>query len=310
MTINDLAKKLLTYFSPEERSIPDSVTYPGRNADVARAMNAALQELFGKGRPWVRKDARGARVYGPANIPISVTEGSTSATIEAADWQAWMAGCTIVIVGADVDNEIRNDARNVVLKYPYTGATGTTTATVYCDSITLATDVMEIYEPVRLDGRKLSPLMSEAAPTQTPIFPDYGHTDHDGLPYQAPARTSELAGYATGYFVNTWTASGTALPVVRMKLHPAPDTPGFLDYQALIAPPTVSDLTATAVLPIATHHVESIFLPIAIKHLANSGFFRGMTSMESIGADYQAALALLSDGGPNRTSRPRFIAKG
>ena len=47
MNIAECAANLLRYFSPEERSIPDSVTYPGRNAEVLTAINGAFQELFG-----------------------------------------------------------------------------------------------------------------------------------------------------------------------------------------------------------------------------------------------------------------------
>ncbi|MEY4952587.1 MAG: hypothetical protein RL299_1011, partial [Pseudomonadota bacterium] len=106
MTIHDLAKKLLTHFSPEERSIPDNPLYPGRNDAVKDAINAALQELFGEAGPWVRKAPQGAYVHGPTSVTIAVTEGSAAGIIPSNEWQDWFAGCAIVINGASVDNRI------------------------------------------------------------------------------------------------------------------------------------------------------------------------------------------------------------
>jgi hypothetical protein len=81
MTINQAAVRLFGLFSPEERSIPDSVTYPGRNAAVAGALNGAFQRLFSKEGPWVRKDTRAALIYAPTAVTVAVTNGSTSATV-------------------------------------------------------------------------------------------------------------------------------------------------------------------------------------------------------------------------------------
>lgn len=106
MTINEAAIRLFAYFSPEERSIPDSVTYPGRNAAVAGALSGALQLLFAKGGPWVRKDERGALLYAPTAITLSATNGSADATVTSG-WQDWMEGCSIIIDGHTAENQIR-----------------------------------------------------------------------------------------------------------------------------------------------------------------------------------------------------------
>lgn len=106
MTINEAAIRLFAYFSPEERSIPDSVTYPGRNAAVIGALNGALQLLFAKSGPWVRKDERGALLIAPTAITLSATNGSADATVTSG-WQDWMEGCSIIIDGHTAENQIR-----------------------------------------------------------------------------------------------------------------------------------------------------------------------------------------------------------
>ena len=126
MTVNDIAVQLFGHFSPEERSIPDSVTYPGRNAAVKNAINGALQEVFSSGSPWVRFRERGVLLYAPATVSIRVTKGSTAATIAAADWENWMSGCAIQIDGGGIQNRIENDSRDVELKFPWDGESSIT----------------------------------------------------------------------------------------------------------------------------------------------------------------------------------------
>lgn len=106
MTIAETALLLLNDFSVEERSIPDSADYPGRNAEVVKAINAALQELFGEGSPWLRYDEQGFLIYGPTNVTIAVTSESKTADV-VTGWADWMEGCAIVIDGSTVENQIR-----------------------------------------------------------------------------------------------------------------------------------------------------------------------------------------------------------
>lgn len=308
MTTYEIASKLLTYFSHEERSIPDHPTYPGRNDAVKDAINAALQELFGKGKPWVRKDERGAVLNGPALVTMAVTHGSTAATIAAEDWQEWFAGGTCVIAGAEVDNQIRNAEAAVLLKYPYSGPTGSVSATIYHDSVAIGEDVLEVLAPVRLNHRPLSPM---ASPTEIPdaVYQDYGSN------YLRPGaslnveRVAETAGLPIGYFVATWSAYPNDVQGIRMKLSPAPVAAGFLDYQVMLAPPLIEDIDDTT-LPIPFNFVHSVFLPIALKRLSDSPFWNGINNPQAVEDAYKTALALLADGSPHKTARVRFVSKG
>jgi hypothetical protein len=308
MTTHEIASKLLTYFSHEERSIPDSLTYPGRNDAVLDAINAGLQELFGKGKPWVRKDERGASVNAPTTVSIAVTNGSTEATIADEDWQDWFAGCTCILPGAAVDNQIRNAEAAVVLKFPYSGETGTVTATIYHDSVTIGTDVLEVIAPVRWDRWPIVPL---ASPTNIPdgVYQDYGSNyvkPNTGLVIESIA---DAAGVPRGYFVGTWSAYPNDTQGIRMKLAPAPAAAGFLDYQVMLAPPIIEDIDDTT-LPIPFNFVHSIFLPIAVKRLSDCPFWSGILNQQQVEDAYKTALSLLADGSPNKTGGVRFITKG
>ena len=308
MTTYEIASKLLTYFSHEERSIPDHPTYPGRNDAVKDAINAGLQELFGKGKPWVRKDERGASVNAPATVAIAVTNGSTAATIAEQHWQAWFAGCTCILPGAAVDNQIRNDEPAVLLKFPYSGASGTVLATIYPDSVTIGPDVLEVLAPVRWNRWPLLPM---ASPTNIPdgVYQDYGSNyvkPDTGLVIESIA---DAAGLPKGYFVGTWSAFANDVQGIRMKLAPAPAAAGFLDYQVMLAPPLIEDIDDTT-LPIPFNFVHSIFLPIALKRLSDSPFWSGTNNQQAVDDAYKTALSLLADGSPNKTGGVRFVTKG
>lgn len=305
MNITEASAKLFTFFSPEERPIPDSVTYPGRNAAVRDALNAALQDLFGKGKKWVRNEDRGAKLYAPTTVSMAVTEGNTAATM--VSWASWMEECSIVIEGADVDNRIQAYASgNITLQYPYTGNTGTRSAVVYCDSINLGTDVLEVHDPIKVDRRPLSPISSPATETSRPRnIEDYGFHTQSGRPVFEPVSAT---GRIQGYSVETYSPNANTPPRVRIRFSPAPTLAAFAEYSVMLCPPRVSSLTATDELPIPFAFVESIFIPIAIKKLRGCPFWRGTMADEEVEAGYQNALALLNEGNPRKTQGFRFTA--
>tara|TARA_B110000495_G_scaffold203492_1_gene227483 strand:- start:20048 stop:20983 length:936 start_codon:yes stop_codon:yes gene_type:complete len=310
MNITEAAQNLLDYFPEELREIPDAAQYPGPNAHVLAAMNAALQEIFGLDKPWVRKDERGVVLNAPASIDIQVTNGSTAAVITVGDWQAWFAGCSVVIAGAAVDNQIRNDSyAAIVLKYPYTGTTGTVTATVYQDSVSVAIDAMQIHEPVRVNKGQIHPMNNAHAVTYGGSTEDYGFHRNTTRSNRSIKRVYETLGTPKWYSVDTWSPSATEAPAIRLRLFPAPSELGFLDYQATITPPRLTDLTSTDDIPVPHLFVESIFLPIALKLLRKSSFWRNTAGEDEIASSYVTALQLLKNSNPQLRSGIPLIYK-
>lgn len=306
MTINQAAIRLLGLFSPEERLIPDSVTYPGRNAAVAGAINGALQKLFTDNGPWVRKDARAALIYAPTAITVAVVNGSTAATVTG--WQSWMAGCLIVIDGDEAENRIKNDSASAVLKIPYGGTTGTKTATVWCDVVTIGTDALEIHGPVKFKGAKLTPLAASGSPASLVTINDFGMPSFVNLA-DSDQGSVQSAGTPHFFFVETWTKDAATPSGLRMVLSPVPDIAGPLEYETTLQAPNVSDLSLTTELPIPLGLADSVFLPIATMMLFDSPFFRGVMVPEAITTKYQAALTAIAKLNPAKQS-PRFVFKG
>lgn len=300
MNVRAIASQLLTLFSPEERSVPDSVDYPGRNGAVLLAMNGALQVVFGRNSPWAAEDERGVVLRAPVtDVAIAVTNGSTAATITAETWQDWFAGCQIQIAGATVENRIKNAVRQVALTFPHDGPTGTTTATVWHTSLDLGADVMEVTGKVTINGAEIFPIVALPAPTLRQD--DYGFAPNS-YPYYQP--TSGVR-----YLLETWTAGPTAAPSLRMRLSAAAASQAFLQYSARVVPMIVHDLASIDTLPIPLQFVQSIYYPIARQLLTGCEFYRGGGSAEEIGRAYSQALKDLDALNPAKNSGIRMTTR-
>lgn len=296
MTVNDIAQQLLAHFSPEERSIPDAADYPGRNAAVRMAINGALQEVFSAGSPWVRFAERGVLLHAPATIAIAVTHDSTAATISQNDWQPWFGGCMVKINGSVVENRIvSSGSREVTLKFPWDGTSGTVTATVYHTSIDLPADVLEVHAPVKINGVRIDPIAGDILAEN--YFNDFG------------SRVSYLdTGSQVRYQVEAWSSSANSAPSFRLAFSHYPSADGFLEYNAMIVPLVVTSIGATASpnLPIPFQWIESVFYPIARKRLSGCDFFRSGSTAQEISDSYQTARSILASLSPRKNSGLTF----
>jgi hypothetical protein len=302
MTVADAAVILLNHFAPEERGTTNSSTYPGRTEEVLNAMNGALQEIFGQASPWLRIEERGSVLNAPATIPVTMTAGSTAATIASGDWQAWFAGCTIVIAGSDVENRILNDSSPAALKFAWGGASGATSATVWQDSVTVAADVMEVVEPVRVNRCRIPPIAyGNAAMVRSDD--DFGFLRTRTMP---GASVAQNAATPLTYAVETWSPSDGLAPATRIRLLPAAAATGTLDYKAKLAPPALGSITSTGLLPLPLQFVQSIFLPVARQRLTACPFFQDTGRGEEIGRAYKAALSLLTSLNPRKNAGTRM----
>jgi hypothetical protein len=303
MTFLQLAPRLLTYFAPEEREIPDSSTYPGRNADVLGAINGALQELYGESGPWTRNRDAGTWLNAPAtSVPITVTNGSATASISSGAWKAWFAGCTIAIDGSTIDNRIMNaDSSAIVLKFPHDGPTGTTTATIYHDSIAVPTDVAKVLEPVRIQGLRMSPMGNAGDGLTSRSVDDYSFRRKTLDVVQTPGRIATRLARPAGYYTDTWLPSASAMPQIRLYLSTAPAESMQVEYKAVLVAPLGAALN-TDPIPVPLDYVESLLLPIARQRLTASDFFRSESAKPEIQRAFGVAMKLLETLKP-RTRR-------
>lgn len=124
---------------------------------VALAMTMAAQEIAQESGSEAVTQPGSAFIHAPADVTLAATQGAT----EIADftvWAEWMAGCTIRIAGDGQDNELLSATR---LARPYASASGSgKAATVWCDCLTLGSDVEKIVGPLLLGQNRV---VTEAA---------------------------------------------------------------------------------------------------------------------------------------------------
>lgn len=306
MNIAELASALLTHFSPEEREIPDGSNYPGRNATVCSAINAALQEVCGgDSSPWSRVVRRGAILAAPTNIDVTATHGSTTIMVSSAQWTPSMLGCSISLNAATVDNRTKSavladGVYTIELTLPFDGPTGTASAMVFGDCIPLAQDVLSVVGKVAVGRREIAPMAAASSGYPYRSQQDFGIHRRVMTPPTFPLRVGESLGYPVGFYVDTQFAEESLQSPIRILFSPSPAEATMAEYKVALRPVMVADLTSTAELPIPFEYVESVLLPVALKKLVTSPFLRSGVDPQRITEDYQMAVTLLKRLNPRK----------
>jgi hypothetical protein len=310
MTITQAVTRLLRFFSPEERSIPSSVTYPGRCEDCLDALNDAFTEMVELSDEFLRRSNRGKLLNDPAAVSLTLTRGSTTASVVAASYATWFPGCSVVIEGTEIDNEILEASVNggnydLTLRYPYDGTTGAHNATVYHDAITLAGGEVELIEPVEIFGLRELVQVSDASQLSVARSDeDYGLRTRRHV--ATSIRRSDYTDAPAVFWMEDHVPSSTSSEMVRrLRIFPFVRETCTLSYGARIAQPYYSAVDTT-VIPLSDRHASSILLPIAAKRLMASEFFQHGQKNAQVESGYQAALAIIPRTNPRPKTGPTF----
>lgn len=310
MTVTQAVTRLLRHFSDEERSIPSSVTYPGRCEECLDALNDAFTELVEFSPAFLRKDTRGRALAAPASVSLAVTLGSTSATLAGASYATWMPGSTVVIAGSEIDNEILESTAagadwTLTLRFPFDGATGSKAATIYNDAFTLLASEIEIIEPVEILGVAELGKITGPADLKFPLdTEDYSRRTRRHL--TSPSRRSQVTGDPAVYWVEDHVPSSTASEMVRrLRVFPLPSAAGTLSYESRIAQPVYATVDGT-VIPLSERHASAVLLPMAVNNLRRSTYFISGSKERQIEADYAKAVAMARNLSPSPRTGPVF----
>jgi hypothetical protein len=309
MNTLDACKLLFLDFSPEERAIPESATYPGRHLAVLTALNTALQEMCCDGYPWVSKDERGAILNPPASgVEITVTEGSIAAEVSVGTWKDWFAGCAIKIDGSSWENQIKNDVRQVKLAIPHDGPSGTTTATVYHNRVALPTDAIALAGIPKVDGVPLTPSPNAEDGMGLREF-DYGPRAMISDRSISQRNVGDWLGRPMAYKTETWKKDDVSGPYIRMLLTPGCDQKRKLSFGVYLRPAEILAVNSNDNLPIPFQFVQKLLIPIARFHLSTSSFFRNEEGRSTINAAYRAAKDELASLSPRRATGVKMVPK-
>jgi hypothetical protein len=159
VTVQQAALPLLRYvginqLTPEPTGSQLETCQPTDLDNAALAITQAIGEIHEVSPIENREVSTGAILYGPTAVTLNVTQGSTTIS-GLSSYAARMNGATIRIGGDDQDNELASQTQ---LARPYNGSTGSVSATIYGDSVTLPSTYSRAIGPLWLPNNYPMPI--------------------------------------------------------------------------------------------------------------------------------------------------------
>ena len=234
--------------------------------ELVDAINGGIQTMHMVG-PYESKTTTGSiALAAPVTVSIGVTNGSAEVTGHT--FTAGQIYNTIRVEGDGIDNQVA-DANELL--HPYSGTTGTVSATIYADGVAIGEPYDELVgDPLILETSRLlthHKINSVSWHHKQVAEPRYYWLEANARNQNPPANS-----------------------VIRFD-H-LPDRAYRIQAQFTLAPVriTFADLLASgATLPIRAEHVEQYLLPIARGILTSSRLWRDPSTKQQARAD--AALA-------------------
>ena len=309
MNAAELARRLLIYTDNRTLSEANSAGTEYLIGAVD-AINAGAQELYSLAPDFLSVRPYGLAVTAPASITIDALSAGSAATGSITGFANWMLGCTVRIGGEPENRLLSYSGGAGVLANQITTSTGTQSATVFCDCLTLPTEIYTVLPVVTLsDSRVLTPARGVHGLEWT-----VDRWEDFGLSNVSLSRRN--AGPPRTYFItaNSLSVSGTA-PALQMLLSPMPDATDLVTFRARVKPVSisVSDLdaanngaSATKEIPLPAGWDEMFLLPFALQRFTASPFFNNNGIKEELARQFTTARESLWKMHPQRGRTVRF----
>ena len=286
MTVAALLQRLTRNLTV--RSVTDMPA--GESTRVFDALNDAVREWFEMAPPEWKRNTTSALIQAPLQISITVTQNGTAFTLNtsfpaggyaaAAD----LVGKALLIAGESSLNRIQSSGE---LLKPYLGATGTVTATVYCDTVPFASSDW------RIDGDPL--WRGEGMFQSRRVTPWMGVMNIWMEPLQTDRPVPVYFGTPLWYWTGSHQPSlSQATPYWYLYLWPLPATVGTLLFTKECVPPAynIADLQTQRDVPIPDAYIPTLVQRSQLR-LISSPLWRKDASVTAAAADGQAALETL-----------------
>jgi len=310
MNAAELARRLLIY--TDLRTLSEASTAGSEYlVGAVDAINAAAQELYSLAPDFLCVRPYGLTIRAPATITLAGLAIGSSATGTITGYASWMLGCTVRISG-EPDTRLLAYAAGVgTLSHQITTTTGTASATVYADCVSLPDEVTVVLAGVCLaDKRALAQASgSNGLAWSASRYEDFG--------LGAVSHTRGAIGQPRTYFVTASSlADNLALPTLQIILSPMPDTVELLTFRARLRPASISvdDLdaanngaAATKEIPLPAGWDELFLLPFALQRFTGSAFFNNAAVKEEIARQYVVARDSIWKLHPQGGRTVRFI---
>jgi hypothetical protein len=293
MTLFQFAKRLCRYLKVKDPAGAQIDTA----TEILDAINNAVTEYFMAGPAQLRRRPWGFTLSGAESRTIGVTNGSATITGDAA---------SDLYKRFSIPGDITDGNRLVAshtLKFPFTGPTGSTVATVHGDAVPLPEDFCRgTADPFFLPGQGYTlnvknlvrrNCVSALASIGRPVF------------YWIES-LGVAGGYATGL---------TSHPAGFLRVWPTPETAYRLEMEIEIKPVQFSlehltagadDITGlSAEIPVGSEHLTTVLEPLALQHLAGGGLWETPETIQLVTAKLKSAYDIMGTATKDLTAPRR-----
>ena len=249
--------------------------------EILDAINGSLQRLNALAPSHSKTVPASVSIEAPVIITLGVTNGSYEITGH--EFTAEQCYRTIRIDGDGIYNSVVGET---TLFHPYAGATGTVSATLYCDAIAIPEPYGELVG---------DPKIIEHDEYLTHWRPDTNHRN-------------KRVGRPQLYWIDDNARNQNPPAPVVMRLDTLPDTSYRLEVMATLAPLriTFSDLlSANTDVPMRDEHIESYLLPLCRGAMSHSTLWRRKDDVQATRDDAKNALTEYRLLVPVTTATPR-----
>jgi hypothetical protein len=237
--------------------------------EILDAINGSIQRLHDRASDHSKTGVVSLSLDAPVTVSIGVTNGSRNVTVYA--FPSDTINRSIRISGDNIDNQISG---TTTLTHPYKGTSGTVSATIYCDAISIPEPFAEVVT---------APIILETGERLTDC--------HTNLWLQG---TKKNITQPISYWLEPNAANLNSTAPIVMRFGSYPDKVYRLQAEMITAPLRIEFadlLTHHVKLPIRAEHVESYLLPIARACLTDSALWEKSETSASVDKKGDKAMA-------------------
>ena len=256
--------------------------------EVLDAINGGLQRLDALASHESRTTTVGFSLAAPTTMSLGVTNGSTLTTGDT--FTADHLYRTIRIDGDDIDNQVIAAGE---LLHPYSGTTGTVSAIIYSDAIT----VPEPYDEL-VGGIRILETAREMIPSARPWERSWERIRRIGEPKT--------------FIVEPNARNQTPPAPAVIRVDPMPDAAYRMEAKFTLAPARVAFadlLIAGSDLPIRAEYIEIYLLPVCRGLLATSEMWKNADTRSVVVKNAEKAEGDFADRVPRTMSTPRNFSR-
>lgn len=258
--------------------------------ELLDAINGSLQEMDSLAAPHSKQATATFSVPAPQTVTITVTNGSNE--ISGYDFSDDDLFRTIRVEGDSIDNQI---AGANLLRHPFSGASGSVSATFYGDAFKLNDSISEVASDFML------------LETRTRVSQDFRRIT-GGLDYGYNHITSKKrSGRPERWWMEANAANQNPPAPSLVRLNTLPDTSYRLQADVIMAPLRVvfSDFSGESRgIPMRDEHIEAYLLPMCRGKMSTSPLWKDDSIKGKVDSDASSALEKYAVLSPKTLSTP------